>query len=96
MAIKKFYVVVDDVGTTRWYKDAKCTVLHRENAPLSNGQTVPKAGIKMAYCTALTAQPLNSQMGPSYGIRMAICIAQMALPLNIPTALSVGTSMATL
>ena len=33
MAIKKCYVVVDDIGTTRWYKDAKCTVLHRENAP---------------------------------------------------------------
>ena len=33
MAIKKFYVVVDDVGTTRWYKDAKCKVLHREVGP---------------------------------------------------------------
>ena len=33
MAIKKYYVTVDDVGTTRWYKDAKCAVLHRENGP---------------------------------------------------------------
>ena len=33
MAIKKFYVVVDDVGTTRWYKDAKCSIRHRENGP---------------------------------------------------------------
>ena len=33
MAIKKYYVVVDDVGTTRWYKDAKCKVLHREVGP---------------------------------------------------------------
>lgn len=33
MAIKKYYVVVDDFGTTRWYKDAKCKVLHRENGP---------------------------------------------------------------
>lgn len=33
MAIKKYYVTVDEEGATRWYKDAKCTVLHRENAP---------------------------------------------------------------
>ena len=33
MAIKKFYVTVDDLGTTRLYKDAKCAVLHRENGP---------------------------------------------------------------
>ena len=33
MAIKKYYVVVDDFGTTRWHKDAKCKVLHRENGP---------------------------------------------------------------
>ena len=33
MAIKKYYVVVDVFGATRWYKDAKCKVLHRENAP---------------------------------------------------------------
>ena len=33
MAIKKYYVTVDDFGNSRWYKDAKCTVLHRENVP---------------------------------------------------------------
>ena len=33
MAIKKYYVTVDDAGTTCWYKDAKCTILHRENGP---------------------------------------------------------------
>ena len=33
MAIKKYYVTVDDMGITRWYKDAKCKVLHRENGP---------------------------------------------------------------
>ena len=33
MAIKKYYVTVDDEGATRWYKDAKCKVLHRENGP---------------------------------------------------------------
>ena len=33
MAIKKYYVTVDDLGNTRWYKDAKCKVLHRENGP---------------------------------------------------------------
>ena len=33
MAIKKYYVTVDDEGTTRWYKDAKCKILHRENGP---------------------------------------------------------------
>ena len=33
MAVKKYYVVVDEEGTTRWYKDAKCTILHRENGP---------------------------------------------------------------
>ena len=32
MAIKKYYVVVDE-RSTRWYKDAKCKVLHRENGP---------------------------------------------------------------
>ena len=33
MAIKKYYVTVNEEGTTRWYKDAECTVLHRENGP---------------------------------------------------------------
>ena len=33
MAIKKYYVTVDEEGTTRWYKDAKCNILHRENGP---------------------------------------------------------------
>ena len=43
MAIKKYYVVVDILGNTRWYKDAKCKVLHRENGPAvewSNGDKV--------------------------------------------------------
>ena len=33
MAIKKYYVTVDDLGNSRWYKDAKCKILHRENGP---------------------------------------------------------------
>ena len=33
MAVKKYYVTVDNTGTTRWYKDAKCKVLHREVGP---------------------------------------------------------------
>ena len=33
MAVKKYYVVVTDAGTTCWYKDAKCTIRHRENGP---------------------------------------------------------------
>ena len=33
MAIKKYYVTVDVLGNTRWYKDAKCKILHRENGP---------------------------------------------------------------
>ena len=33
MAVKKYYVTVDGEGTTRWYKDAKCTIRHRENGP---------------------------------------------------------------
>ena len=33
MAIKKYYVTVDEEGTTRWHKDAKCKVLHREDSP---------------------------------------------------------------
>ena len=33
MAVKKYYVTVDEESTTRWYKDAKCKVLHRENGP---------------------------------------------------------------
>ena len=33
MAIKKYYVTVDEAGTICWYKDAKCKILHRENGP---------------------------------------------------------------
>ena len=33
MAIKKYYVTVDELGITGWFKDAKCKVLHRENGP---------------------------------------------------------------
>ena len=33
MAVKKYFVTVDGEGTTRWYKDAKCKTLHRENGP---------------------------------------------------------------
>ena len=33
MAIKKYYVTVDDLGNSHWYKGAKCKVLHRENGP---------------------------------------------------------------
>ena len=33
MAITKYYVTVDYEGTTRWYKDTKCTFRHRENGP---------------------------------------------------------------
>ena len=33
MAVKKYYVTVDEEGTTRWFKDAKRTILHRENGP---------------------------------------------------------------
>ena len=33
MAVKKYYVTVDEEGTTRWYKDAKCKIWHRENGP---------------------------------------------------------------
>ena len=33
MAIKKYYVTVDEEGNTRWHKDTKCKVLHRENGP---------------------------------------------------------------
>ena len=43
MAIKKYYVTVDGASTTRWYKDAKCTIRHRENGPAieySNGDRV--------------------------------------------------------
>ena len=33
MATRKYYVSVDEESTTRWYKDAKCKILHRENGP---------------------------------------------------------------
>ena len=33
MAFKKYYVTVDEEGTTRWYKDTKCKVLHRDDGP---------------------------------------------------------------
>ena len=33
MAVKKYYVTVSVAGTTCWYKDAKCNILHRENGP---------------------------------------------------------------
>ena len=31
--MKKYYVKVDDDGSVRWYKDAACQVLHREDGP---------------------------------------------------------------
>ena len=40
MAVKKYYVVVDDFGATRWFKDAEHSIRHRENGPAveySNG-----------------------------------------------------------
>ena len=40
MAVKKYYVTVDECGTTRWYKDAEHSIRHRENGPAveySNG-----------------------------------------------------------
>ena len=33
MAVKKYYVTVDEAGTICWYKDAKCKTPHRENGP---------------------------------------------------------------
>ena len=43
MAVKKYYVMVDDrFGSTGWFKDAKYTVRHRENGPaieFPNGHT---------------------------------------------------------
>ena len=33
MATRKYYVTVDEESTTRWYKDAKCKIWHRENGP---------------------------------------------------------------
>ena len=33
MAIKKYYVTVDEEGNTRWFKDAMCTIRHREDGP---------------------------------------------------------------
>ena len=33
MVVKKYYVTVDRLGTTWWFKDAKCDILHRENGP---------------------------------------------------------------
>ena len=37
MAVKKYYVTVDEAGTICWYKDAKCKILHRENGPAVEG-----------------------------------------------------------
>ena len=42
MAVKKYYVVVDGLGNSRWYKDAKCKVLHRENGPAVENATSDK------------------------------------------------------
>ena len=33
MAVKKYYVKVDNNGNYHWHKDAKCKVLHREDGP---------------------------------------------------------------
>ena len=33
MVVKKYYVTVDGEGTTHWYKDAKCKILHRTDGP---------------------------------------------------------------
>ena len=43
MAIKKYYVTVDECCTTRWYKDAEHSIRHRENGPAveyANGDKV--------------------------------------------------------
>ena len=33
MSVKKYYVTVDDAGTTCWYKDAKHSIRHRDGGP---------------------------------------------------------------
>ena len=33
MSVKKYYVTVDDAGTTCWYKDAKRSIRHRDGGP---------------------------------------------------------------
>ena len=33
MAIKKYFVSEDKFGNIGWYKDAACTILHREDGP---------------------------------------------------------------
>ena len=33
MAIKKYYVSEDKFGNIGWYKDAACTILHRDDGP---------------------------------------------------------------
>ena len=59
MTIKKYYVTVDVDGTTYWYKDAKCKILHRENGPAIeysdgdkawyiNGEELTEAEFKLA------------------------------------------------
>ena len=50
MAIKKYYVTVDEESTTRWYKDAKCKILHRENGPAVEYTTGDNAWYQNGQC----------------------------------------------
>ena len=31
--MEKYYVIVNEYGTTTWFKDAKCTIAHRVGGP---------------------------------------------------------------
>ena len=72
MAIKKYYVIVDEESTTRWYKDAKCKVLHRENGPAiewangskswwQNGQRHRTDGPAVVYANGSKAWYINNK-----------------------------------
>ena len=94
MAIKKYYVTVDDLGNTRWYKDAKCKVLHRENGPAVECADGHKEWWQMANAIALTGLPLNGMMATKAGGKMANAIALTALLLSGLAAPKSGISMA--
>ena len=84
MATQKYYVTVDEENTTRWYKDAKCKILHRERMarPLSI-PAAPRSGTRMAYVIVPMELQLSGPVAPRSGTRAAIYIAQVEPLLNM-------------
>ena len=71
MAVKKYYVTVDDAGTTYWHKDTRCKVLHRDDPAVEfanghkewyqNGQRHRIDGPAVVYADGSTVWCINDK-----------------------------------